>query len=78
MKYIEELTSGDCFIHKDLFYIVTSDYKKNGSKLCYNLKDGTPLWLSPQDTVDETQIYTLDLNNNIVAIKPTVSSHDKI
>lgn len=78
MKYLEELGPGDCFSYKEKFYLLTSDYKKNGHRLCYDLKGGNPLWLASQDTVEDTQIYTLDANNNIIAIKPTSKSDAKI
>lgn len=78
MKYIEELENGDCFSHKDRLYLLTSDYKKNGQRLSYDLKSGLPLWFNPQDMIDNTQIYTLDQNNNIIPVKPTPKADDQI
>lgn len=78
MKYVEELESGDCFSHKDRLYLLTSDYKRDGKRLSYDLKSGLPLWVNPQEMVDNTQIYTLDSNNNIVPVKPTPKTNDQI
>jgi len=36
MKYLEELGHGDCFTLEDNNYIVTSDFKQDGKKLCVN------------------------------------------
>lgn len=78
MKYIEELENGDSFSHKDRLYLLTSDYKKNGQRLSYDLKSGLPFWFNPQDMVDNTPIYKLDTNNNIIPIKPTPKADAQI
>lgn len=69
MKYIEELSYGDSFSYQDQLYILTSDFKKDGSKLCIKLDTGLPFWLNSNTIVDITPIYRLDTDNNIVAIK---------
>jgi hypothetical protein len=71
MKYIEEISSGDCFEFKDKKYLVTHDFKKNGRKLCYCLSDGSGQWFDPTTIVETFFIYGLDSNNNIYPIKPT-------
>jgi hypothetical protein len=71
MKYIEELVSGDCFVYENQYFLLTSDFKKNGKKLCYSLQDGFAKWFENNDIVDHEQMYCLDKDNNVVAIKPT-------
>lgn len=71
MKYLEEIATGDSFNHEEQLYIVTSDYKRNGDRLCVNLKTGFGKWLMPNDIVDVCPVYVLDEDNNIVAVRPT-------
>lgn len=75
MKYIEELSVGECFLYKNTVYILTTDFKNNGDKRCVNLSDGSNKWLSSQEIVNTTQIYTLDNNNNIIPVKPTAKEY---
>lgn len=69
MKYIEELVSGDTFIKDNHIFLLTADFKRNGSRLVYSLKNGHALWLKGSDAVDIYPLYTLDENNNVVSIK---------
>jgi hypothetical protein len=69
MKYLEELKSGDCFVYKEQNFLLTSDFKRDGSRLCYSLVSGYPKWLSGQDIVEPLSIYSLDKDNNIIPIK---------
>jgi len=71
MKYLEEIATGDSVSFEDNIYIITSDYKRNGDRLCVNLKTGFSKWLAPNAVVDVCPIYVLDEDNNIVAVKPT-------
>lgn len=71
MKYIEELYAGQCFDHKDNYWITTIDFKSNGKRLCYNLKSGVPSWFDSDTIVDDIQIYTMDEKNIIIPIKET-------
>lgn len=71
MKYIEELNFGDTFLHKDQLMVLTSDFKSNGSRLCYSLDSGFPVWLTDQTMVEHTPIYVLDKDNNTVPVKIT-------
>lgn len=71
MKYLEEMEVGDSFEFENNYYVITSDYKKNGSRSCVNLKTGLGKWLEPNSMVEINPIYVLDSDNNIVAIKPT-------
>lgn len=72
MKYIEELESGDSFIDEDgKFYLLTCDHKNNGNRLCFSLSTGLPQWFEASKIVNQNPIYSLDPNNNIIAIKET-------
>lgn len=69
MKYIEELLIGDCYQHGGKPYIITTDYKKNGSRLCICLVDGTTHWIASDLIIDPIDIFTVDKDSNIIAIK---------
>lgn len=70
MKYIEELIAGDCFVdNKSQKYILSSDYKNNGYRMCLSLSSGYPSWISSQEIVEPLALYSLDKDNNIIAIK---------
>lgn len=71
MKYIEELESGDTFVLKDITYVLTSDFRSNGQRLCYSLITGFPLWLKADTIVDHEPIYILDKSNNTIPVKIT-------
>jgi hypothetical protein len=71
MKYIEELSSGDSFLYEDKPYFLTSDFKSNGQRLSYSLKDGFAKWFKNTDIVDLMPVYRLDNDNNIIALKET-------
>jgi hypothetical protein len=67
--YLEELDSGDCFTYNDLVYVVSKDFKSNGNRSCLSLVDGSSRWLEPNTMIDKTQIFTMDKDSNIIAIK---------
>lgn len=69
MKYIEEISSGDCFEHNGKFYLLTQDFKKNGDRMCISLEDGFPSWLSQSTIINRVDLFTMDKDNNIIAIK---------
>lgn len=71
MKYIEELSNGDFFKYEHNFYLLGSDFKKNGDRLSYSLNSGFPLWVSNQTVVEKIELYTLDVENNVIPIKTT-------
>lgn len=73
MKYIEELSCGDCFKIDNQLFILTSDFRKNGQKLAYSLLSGNPRWMNSTDITETISIYTLDENNNISPVKITHS-----
>lgn len=69
MKYLEEILQGDCFSYNHSFYIMTNDFKKNGDRLSIDLKTGYSKWLKPGEIVTLIDIFTIDKDNNIIAIK---------
>jgi hypothetical protein len=69
MKYIEEIGIGDCFSIKENYFIVTSDYKKNNDRFCINLQTGFGKWFSSDEMVANIDIFTLDIDSNVIAIK---------
>lgn len=69
MKYLEELQSGDTFTISDKIYLLTSDFKGNGNRLCYSMEDGFPSWISQSTIVESINLFKLDKDNNILSIK---------
>lgn len=69
MKYLEELSSGECFRLDESLFIVTCDFKSNGDRLCYSLDKGLPKWIGSNSIVNIDPIYTLNSDNAIVAVK---------
>lgn len=68
-KYIEELNNGDAFILNNNTYILSSDFKKNGDKLSISLVDGNSRWVKPNDMIEPIQLFIMDKEDNIIAIK---------
>lgn len=69
MKYIEELEAGDAFIVNDQYFVLTMDFKKSGDKLAVCLSNGQAQWVKPNDMVNAIDLFTIDKNNLIIAIK---------
>lgn len=69
MKYIEELLAGDCFEYTGKYYILSSDFKANGKRMCLSLSDGFSNWMDGSCIVNQTDIFTMDKESNIIAIK---------
>jgi len=69
MKYIEEINPGDCFELNSKFYVLTRDFKKNGERLCIGLFDGFSNWIKQDTIVNLADLFTMDKDNNILAIK---------
>jgi hypothetical protein len=69
-KYVEELEGGDVFLLNNEYFSVSTDYKKNGDKMCVSLKSGNIKWVAGNSVIDHTAIYTMDSENNLVSIKP--------
>lgn len=70
-QYIEELENGDCFEWSDSKFIVSCDFKSDGSRLCFNINNGTPKWFKANDTISKIQIFVMDKDNCIIPIKET-------
>jgi hypothetical protein len=69
MKYIEEISFGDCFIYNNIKYILTTDFKNNGKRMSISLVDGSIKWIESNEIVDIIDIFTFDKDSNIIAIK---------
>ncbi len=69
MKYLEELSGGDCFEYNTKYYILSRDFKNNGDMMCLGLFDGFTKWLSPSTIVNSIELLTTDNDKNIVALK---------
>jgi hypothetical protein len=67
--YIEELSNGDCFDFKNNKYVLSSDHKRSGERLCLSLIDGSSRWLKGDTIIEKTQLFFMDKDNNIIAIK---------
>ena len=69
MKYLEELSPGECFEFKNDYFILTQDFKKIGDRLCVRLNTGFGTWMKSDTIVNVTDIFTMDKDSNIIAIK---------
>lgn len=69
MHYLEELQTGDCFLKDNNFFILTNDFKKDGRRFCIELKTGNSRWIKSNEIVDNIDIFTIDKDNNIIAIR---------
>lgn len=69
MKYLEELSCGECFKLENNYWLLTYDFKKDGKRLCYDLSSGLSRWLDGNTIVNINPIYYLDNDNNIIPIK---------
>lgn len=70
-SYLEELDNGDSFEYEDNKFVVTTDYKQDSSRLCICLKDGSSRWLASNCIVNKIQLFIMDKDNCIIAIKET-------
>ena len=68
-KYIEELNPGDSFTHLEEMYILSYNFKKIGDRSAINLRNGESQWFISNQIIDVIQLYYLDRDNNIIAIK---------
>lgn len=69
MKYAEELSAGDFFILNDKVFLLTSDFKKDGSRLGISCLNGSPNWINSQAIVSVLEPLVLDKDNNLISIK---------
>lgn len=75
-SYLESLENGDAFKLDNNFYIVSCDFKKDGSRLCLCPKTGNMRWYPSNTIVDSAQLYILDKDNNIIALKEIKKQND--
>lgn len=68
-NFIEELSTGDCFELSNNLYIITCDYKKDGSKMCIDLRSGQSRWFKSDLIINKIGIFYTDQDSNIIAIK---------
>lgn len=69
MKYIEEIKSGQSFEHNAQTFLMSSDFKKNGYRLCISFKNGNSRWFGPSEIVDGIDLYTIDKESNFIKIE---------
>lgn len=69
MKYIEELENGESFESDGCYFILTHDFKKNGDKFCIQLDNGFGRWFKSDNIVNLADIFTMDKDNNLIAIR---------
>lgn len=69
MKYLEELGAGDSFSYQNQTWLLTTDFKSNGQRLCYSLITGFPNWINSQTIVETCPIFILDKDNNTIPLK---------
>lgn len=72
MKYLEEISTGECFTLAGKYFILTADFKRNGDKLAVCLSDGLSKWVKSNDMINSVDIFTLDKDNNIIAMKERI------
>lgn len=70
MKYLEELQPSDCFTNGGEVFIVSTDFKRSGDKICISIKNGSVRSFAADLIVEQTHLYLLDADNNIIPIKP--------
>jgi len=70
MKYLEELKASDCFSNNDEIFIVSSDFKRSGDKICISTKTGFVRSFPTDLIVEQAHLYILDKDNNIIPINP--------
>ncbi len=75
-KYIEELEPGSMFVYDNSVYLLTVDFKKDNSRLAYNIHNGNPRWLRSNLIIEPTEIYTLDKDNNTIPLKRESSLYE--
>lgn len=71
MKYLEEMLPGDGIHINNEYFVVSSDYKANGDRMCVSLTTGFCRYLKSDAIVEASPLYSLDKETNIIPIKPT-------
>lgn len=68
MIYLESIEPGNCISYEQHNYIVTTDFKNSGKRLCINLRNGNSRWISGDSPINIDPIYLMDKENNIVPL----------
>lgn len=68
-NFVEELVAGDCFEISGDIFILTSDFKKDGSRYCLNLRNGLFRWFKSDTITTKIGIFYTDKDGNIIALK---------
>lgn len=69
MKIIEELSNGDTFEVGGEKYLLSADFKKNGTRSAIALNTGVTKWFGPNEIVNALPLFYLDEEQNIVPVK---------
>ena len=69
MKYIEELEAGELFLVDKNKYILSADFKSNGSRMGVALNNGQIRWFKPDTICHIQDLYYRDEENNILLVK---------
>lgn len=80
MKYLEEISPGDCFFYQNDKFILTSDFKVRDCRkhlLSISVSNGFPKWLMDDSVVEEISLYYIDNEKNIVPLKETTDDSFK-
>lgn len=75
--YIEEIPSGRTFIFSNELFLITSDSKKDGSKLCISMQNGNSRWLKPNLVVKTVSLYYINNDNNFLPIYENLIKENK-
>jgi hypothetical protein len=78
LKYIEELSTGETFKYNDQFWLLTSDFKSSGKRLCHNMQNGNAKWFDGNEMVEFVPLYSLDKDNNIIPIRKYANENSNI
>jgi len=76
MQFIESLDNGTCVNISGSYFIVTSDRKSNGNRMCVSLNSGSIRWIDPSTMVEPIDIFTFDSESNILAIRPREKTNE--
>ena len=66
--YIEEIPSGRTFFYNNELFLITTDIKKDGSRLCISMRNGFVRWLKANTVVKTVSLYYINNDNNFLPI----------
>lgn len=76
MKYIEEFEAGDGAEINGEYYVVSSDFKSNGQRMCISLTTGFCRYFKADTIANSNPLYILDKDSNLIPIKPTKKTQE--